>query len=172
MTKLQPITSSSLESPTSLAPHINLPLAPHSLFTLQRGGDVVLGVLGGTDSQTERVRRDEHHPFLVKHVLARDVGSDVSTDGVPLACGGNGCRVSSGSRGDGWQRVAAGDNATLTSSSVRVQFTTVITGGDIDLGPIPRSRDLNVEGGFDKLPRRGASAPAHTLAPLARLGLT
>lgn len=58
----------------------------HSLLTLQSSGNVVLGVVGGTDPQTERVRRDVHHPLFVKDVGTADVGRDVSSDGVTLAC--------------------------------------------------------------------------------------
>lgn len=51
------------------------------VLTLESSGDI--GSLGGTDSKTELVVRDERHPFLVKDVVSgRNVGSDISTDGV------------------------------------------------------------------------------------------
>jgi hypothetical protein len=50
------------------------PLATHNIefvLALQRRVDVLS--VGGTDSQTELVERDETHPFLVEHVGAGDV---------------------------------------------------------------------------------------------------
>lgn len=59
------------------------PLASHDIefvLALQSGVDVL--AVGGTDSETELVVRDEAHPFLVEDVGAANVGSDVAADGV------------------------------------------------------------------------------------------
>jgi hypothetical protein len=73
MTKLQPMTSSSLEEQGARAggKHGGKPNrhplqksrvnhGRHSLLALQSRGDIVSRVLGGTDPHTESIRRDEH----------------------------------------------------------------------------------------------------------------
>ena len=78
--------------------------------------------LGGTDPHTELVVADKRHPLFVKDVLARDVRGDVSTDGVSDVLG-----------------------------SVRVELTTRVTVGDVDLGSVPKTVDLDIGIGLDEL---------------------
>lgn len=91
------------------------------VFTLESSCDV--GGLGGTDSKTELVKGDERHPLLVEDVLSgRDVGSDVSSDGVTDVLG-----------------------------TVGVELSSRVTEGNVDLGTVPETVDLNVRVGLDEV---------------------
>ncbi len=77
---------------------------------------------GDADTEAELVVRDVVHPLLVEDVLARDVGGDVTTDGV-----------------------------THVGSTVRVELTTLVTSDETDLGKVTESHELDVEGGLDEV---------------------
>lgn len=98
-------------------------LATHDveLVLALEGGRDVVG-LGGADSETELVVRHERHPLLVEHVLTRHVGRHVSSDRVSEVLG-----------------------------SVGVELSSVITVGDVDLGAVEESLNLDVEGGLDEV---------------------
>jgi hypothetical protein len=79
--------------------------------------------LGGTNTETELVERDERHPLLVEDILTGGkVGGDVSTDGVAEVLG-----------------------------SVGVELTTRVTVDNVDAGTVPEAVDLDVGGGLDKV---------------------
>jgi hypothetical protein len=50
------------------------------VFTLQ--GSVDVFVVGGTDSETELVKGDKAHPFVVEYIGTGDVGGHVAANGV------------------------------------------------------------------------------------------
>lgn len=89
---------------------------------LAHGGSAVGRVLGCANSDTELLVRDERHPFLVVHVTAADVGSNVTTDRVSFA-----------------------------GSSVGVEFTSLVTLRDVELGQVSPTGDLDVGGRLDKV---------------------
>lgn len=77
-------------------------------------------VLGGTDSETVLVVRDKAHPLHVPYILACNTGGGITTDGVTDVLG-----------------------------SPRVELSSGITVGNVDLGTVPEPVDLDVKGGLD-----------------------
>lgn len=75
-----------------------------------------------TNSEAELVERYEAHPLLVEDILSRDVRSDIASDRVSNVLG-----------------------------SVRVELTTRVTVGDVDLGSVPKTVDLDIGIGLDEL---------------------
>lgn len=91
------------------------------VFTLQSSGNVV--VLSSADSETELVVRDERHPFLVEDIAAGwDVGRDVSADRVTDVLG-----------------------------TVGVELSSRVTIGDVHLGTVPETVNLNVQRRSDEV---------------------
>lgn len=88
------------------------------VLTLNGGGNS--RVFGGTDSETELSVRHVVHPLFVMHIGTRDVGGDITTDGV-----------------------------TKSGSTVGVELSSLITAGNVDLGEITETLDLNVKRSLD-----------------------